>query len=341
LGGARKPAGSKLGLGVKKLEAKVDGALFEQAPAPEAPKPAPAAAAPRGPSDSGAAAPAPTAPAPSRFAYDTITAAGAPSSSGPAAAAAPARGKDGHLTIGGLGGDDFFRDPLGRAVAPKGSGPAAFGGIGFVPVASPSAPGQRGGSSSAVETEVAQKRFANAKAISSRDFESGNGESDYDRQSRLSKFSGSSAISSDAYFDRSGGAGGSGGGGGGGGGGRRPGGGGASDLDLTAAELVNRLSFHAKQDLDQVKEMAGSAVRNISSMASKVRAGLGRVGQACAFRCWSICESSLVATCQVEPVLRGGAGTLCACGRGPCVGMQLALLQALRTCPFLTPFQHA
>jgi ADP-ribosylation factor GTPase-activating protein 2/3 len=171
--------------------------------------------------------------------------------------------------VGGLGGDDFFRDPLGRSAAPKSSGPAAFGGIGFVPTAGPALGAAAGGSRSSAPVEnepVAQKRFANAKAISSRDFESGNGESDYERQSRLSRFSGAAAISSDAYFDRGDGGG---GGGGGGSGGRGPSAGSGSDLDLTAAELVNRLSYHAKQDLDQVKELAGNAVRNLSSMATK------------------------------------------------------------------------
>jgi hypothetical protein len=65
---ARKPAG-KLGggLGVKKLDAKVDEGLFEQAPAaPEPVKPLPVAAAVQQEGEKPAAA--------SRFAYDTLTA---------------------------------------------------------------------------------------------------------------------------------------------------------------------------------------------------------------------------------------------------------------------------
>jgi hypothetical protein len=65
---ARKPAG-KLGggLGVKKLDAKVDEGLFEQAPAaPEPVKPLPVAAAVQQEAEKPAAA--------SRFAYDTLTA---------------------------------------------------------------------------------------------------------------------------------------------------------------------------------------------------------------------------------------------------------------------------
>lgn len=98
----RKPSG-KLGggLGVKKLDTKVDETLFEQAPAaPEPPKPAPVAAE--------AAAAAEAAPSgSSRFAYDTLTAApastGAGSGGGAAGGGAAAqRGKDGHLTLGEL-----------------------------------------------------------------------------------------------------------------------------------------------------------------------------------------------------------------------------------------------
>jgi ADP-ribosylation factor GTPase-activating protein 2/3 len=246
LGGPRKPAAGKLGLGVKKLETKVDGSLFEQAPA-EAPKPAPVVPAPAAAAAPAARADAAASAAPmGRGAYDG--AGGAPSSSAaPVGPPPPARGKDGHLTIGGLAGDDFFRDPLGRAAPPKPSGPAAFGGIGFVPApAAPMGGGGAGGSGARpVEAEaVAQKRFANAKAISSRDFEANSGEVDYERQMRLSKFSGASAISSDAYFDRPGAGG---GGGGSGSGGGRGGSSAANDLDLTAAELVNRLSYHVRR----------------------------------------------------------------------------------------------
>lgn len=87
-----------------------------------------------------------------------------------------------------------------------------------------------------------------------RDFQESSAESEMEKQARLTRFTGASAISSDAYFNRadSGGMGGGGGGGMGGGssgmggGGGGPGGRGAygQDMDLTAAELVNRLSFH-------------------------------------------------------------------------------------------------
>ena len=75
-----------------------------------------------------------------------------------------------------------------------------------------------------------------------------------ERNARLSRFTGASAISSDAYFNRAQSGGPEGASGGGGGGGANMGGGGGGgprgqgqygqDMDLTAAELVNRLSFH-------------------------------------------------------------------------------------------------
>jgi hypothetical protein len=80
------------------------------------------------------------------------------------------------------------------------------------------------------------------------DFRDGPSETDYDRQARLSRFTGAAAISSDAYFDRGQGSGGSGGGGGGGSGRMGGSGGGNPGLeDLSAAELVNRLSFHVSR----------------------------------------------------------------------------------------------
>ncbi len=77
MGATKKPAG-KLGLGLKKLENKVDEALFDQAPAPE---PAPAPPKPSDPLTPGgalAAAAAVTAAAaaasPSRFSYNPLNA---------------------------------------------------------------------------------------------------------------------------------------------------------------------------------------------------------------------------------------------------------------------------
>lgn len=156
----RKPSG-KLGggLGVKKLATKVDDTLFEQPPAaPEPPKPAaptPEAAAAE------AAAQAGSSSASSRFAYDTLTA--APSAAGSSGGvgggdSAVQRGKDGHLTLG-LSNDDFFRDPLSNKGLGGRPGSGQYGGYGG---------GGAAASRGADPEPVAQKKFGNAKAISSK-----------------------------------------------------------------------------------------------------------------------------------------------------------------------------
>jgi ADP-ribosylation factor GTPase-activating protein 2/3 len=115
------------------------------------------------------------------------------------AQAAVQRGKDGHLVIGG-GADDFFRNPNASTR------------IDATATSSKPAP-----------EPVAAKRFANAKAISSKDFEQSSQDSSHEHQVKIAHFHGATAISSSDYF-----------------GDKEPGG---SELDLTAADIVNRISF--------------------------------------------------------------------------------------------------
>ena len=63
--------------------------------------------------------------------------------------------------------------------------------------------------------------------------------SEYEKQTKLNRFQGAAAISSNDYFDRDGAGSSSSMGQGGGGGG--------DDMDLSAADLVNRLSFQVGQ----------------------------------------------------------------------------------------------
>lgn len=91
-----------------------------------------------------------------------------PAATTPAAPAAQ-RGADGHLTLG-LSNDDFFRDPLAVGVARTGSGGvgtprAHFGGTSAL---GGGGGGRGAGSSGPAVEPIAQTRFANAKAISSR-----------------------------------------------------------------------------------------------------------------------------------------------------------------------------
>lgn len=252
LGAMRKPSAKAGGLGIKKAENPVNDALFEQAPAAEPVKPAaPAAAAAAETSKSDAAGAA--KPVSSRFAYDTLTQDPAPAASSSAAAAASTvqRGKDGHLTLG-LNNDDFFRNPMGGGSRPR--------------VSNDGAAGSSYGGQAAPKPEaesVAQKKFgSNVKSISSRDFQDGadGRNNDYDKAARISRFQGAASISSADYF------------------GREEGGGGSSGAgaDLDAAELVNRLSLQARQDIQQAKEVATVAARKLTDMASKFMNDLGR-----------------------------------------------------------------
>lgn len=158
-----------------------------------------------------------------------------------------------------------------------------MGGSGALKGKQPAAPAAEG-------PGAAQQRFGNAKSISSSAFHGQDSkESDYERNQRLQQFQvrgglccrqlatraclprvcmhpcsnmltpsgptlahaclqGSAAISSDAYFGREqrGGGGGSGRGGGGGSGG---------DLDMTAGDLVSKISITARQDMDSIKQV--------------------------------------------------------------------------------------
>mmetsp|Transcript_3828 Transcript_3828/g.11056 ORF Transcript_3828/g.11056 Transcript_3828/m.11056 type:complete len:475 (+) Transcript_3828:191-1615(+) len=228
----RKPAGKPGGgLGVKKMTTKVDDSLFDQKPE-EAPPPVPIGSSPKADGSS-------TSPAPSRFAFSALV----------EEEAAPkkevARGKDGHISLGG--GSDFFSNPMsGGSSAPKSSR------VTSAPRAQPAS----------TEDSKARDRFGAAKSISSAQFNNqDSGVPDYEKQARLSRFQGSQSISSSDYFGREDGSGRGGGGGGGGGGSN-------ADFDVTAGELMSKLSVQAKQDMTQIKNMAGTASRKLGDMAS-------------------------------------------------------------------------
>jgi len=240
---AKKAGGGKLGLGIKKLEAKADDSLFEQAPAPEPVKVSdPLQTAGGGAGVSPEVAPG-KSPAGSRFAYDTITEAPAPNVQ---------RGKDGHLTLNTKGNDFFSSGGTGSSSLNKTSFDKAGG-----------SSSSRRGTQDVGEPAVAQQRFGNAKAISSKDFQGGSDrETEYERQAKLQQFKGASSISSADYFGE-----------GGSGGAAR---GASGDLDISAADLVNRLSFQAKQDIQQMKQLAGSVASKLTGVASKFMNDLGR-----------------------------------------------------------------
>ncbi|XP_070048227.1 probable ADP-ribosylation factor GTPase-activating protein AGD8 [Nicotiana tomentosiformis] len=96
------------------------------------------------------------------------------------------------------------------------------------------------------ETDEARKKFSNAKAISSAQFFGDKSKAEMEASVSLQKFSGSSAISSADLFgndDR-------------------------ADLDLTAGDLINRLSFQAQQDISSLKNIAGETGKKLGSLAA-------------------------------------------------------------------------
>lgn len=234
----KKPAGKAgTGLGVKKLTTKVDDSLYEQAPeeAPVMP------VLPEAEKD------APVAPTASRFAYD-------PEEEVKPVKKAVQRGKDGHLTLGGEG-TDFFSNPLGETSTRKNSSGYSPRYALWTPmcaaICAPSSLHRASDARRQQESSVAQQRFANAKSISSDMFnEQSSGANDYEHQSRLSRFQGSAAISSADYFGDGSEAGRS-----------------NSASNMDAADLVNRLSYTARQDLQNLKSMATTASQKLSNMA--------------------------------------------------------------------------
>ncbi|XP_052170676.1 probable ADP-ribosylation factor GTPase-activating protein AGD8 [Diospyros lotus] len=103
------------------------------------------------------------------------------------------------------------------------------------------------------ETDEARKKFSNAKSISSAQYFGDQNKASMESQVSLQKFSGSTAISSADLFgnDRD-----------------------DSSLDLSASDLINRLSFQAQQDLSSLKNIAGETGKKLSSLASTLMTDL-------------------------------------------------------------------
>ncbi|KAM0836215.1 hypothetical protein ACQ4PT_062458 [Festuca glaucescens] len=103
------------------------------------------------------------------------------------------------------------------------------------------------------ESSEARKKFSNAKSISSSQFFGDQANLEKDGQLSLQKFSGSSAISSADLFGHQAN---------------------NSNADLSASDLINRISFQATQDLTSLKSMAGETGKKLTSMASNIMSDL-------------------------------------------------------------------
>jgi ADP-ribosylation factor GTPase-activating protein 2/3 len=109
------------------------------------------------------------------------------------------------------------------------------------------------------ESGEAQKKFANAKSISSAQYFGDSSKSvDLDSQARISKFANSSSISSADFFDRDEG-----------GGSDSP-----TSVDISASELMSKLSMQASQDMSTLKNLAGETGKKLTSIASSLIADL-------------------------------------------------------------------
>ncbi|XP_006838593.2 probable ADP-ribosylation factor GTPase-activating protein AGD8 [Amborella trichopoda] len=100
------------------------------------------------------------------------------------------------------------------------------------------------------ETNEAQQKFSNAKSISSAQFFGDQSKaSDASAQISLQKFSSSTSISSADLFGHN-----------------------MDDpsLDLSASDLINRISFQASQDISSLKNMAGETGKKLTSLASNL-----------------------------------------------------------------------
>ncbi|CAL9133060.1 unnamed protein product [Musa acuminata var. zebrina] len=95
------------------------------------------------------------------------------------------------------------------------------------------------------EGNEARQKFSNAKSISSAQF-FGDQNKASEAQISLEKYTGSTSISSADLFGREN----------------------DSGLDLTAADLINRISFQASQDISSLKNIAGETGKKLSSLAS-------------------------------------------------------------------------
>lgn len=247
LGAARKPP-ARVGAGLGVRKAKVDDSIFDQKP--EEPEPSPIETTPS--SELKDAIPRAASASSARSAAVAAAVAAAPAPAVEERKPAALRGKDGHLKVNLT--SDFFSDPFATN-SPKSPANGARGPFGRAapPPAAP-VPATTSTRSAAAPadsgSDTAQARFGNAKSISSASFfDKGSAADEAERQTRLSRFRNAGAISSDAYF------------------GREDEAGAAAVDDLSASELVSKLTVNAREEYEQIKNIASIASSRFSQFA--------------------------------------------------------------------------
>ncbi|KAG2238934.1 hypothetical protein Bca4012_023719 [Brassica carinata] len=114
----------------------------------------------------------------------------------------------------------------------------------------PKKPSSNSSKAQVEESDEARKKFTNAKSISSAQyFGDQNKNADLESKATLQKFSGSASISSADFFghDQD-----------------------DSNVDITASDLINRLSFQAQQDISSVMNIAGETKKKLGTLASGI-----------------------------------------------------------------------
>jgi|AntAceMinimDraft_1070359.scaffolds.fasta_scaffold09716_1 hypothetical protein len=233
--GGRKSTAAKAGggLGIKKLVVKVDNRLFEQAPK-ETEKPS--AVTPASPGARGGASAAHVAPpTQGRFSYNVGFGDEASKSNG-ATSREPAAPEAG----AGAGAGAF------RSMSAKNA---------------PSVHQLAPSNSRNDPSDLAQSRFGSAKSISSSSFSNDNGGGNgggggggTQGDVRMQQFANQGAISSSDYFNES----------------DHPHEGDES-FDITAGELMSKMSFQAKQDVQHIKAVASRGARAFSSFLNEFK----------------------------------------------------------------------
>ncbi|CAN8231580.1 unnamed protein product [Cochlearia groenlandica] len=105
-------------------------------------------------------------------------------------------------------------------------------------------------SSKVEESDEARKKFTNAKSISSAQYFGDHKKSaDLESKATLQKFSGSASISSADFFGHEQD---------------------DSNVDITASDLINRLSFQAQQDISSLVNIAGETKKKLGTFASDI-----------------------------------------------------------------------